>query len=125
MMQLERNQPLVMIHADHGVIVPARGLMKETIRRKRPVRLHTSFLRRFHRRCDNLFFFVPENAFFSAVGIQSSHRDPWAREAEKVAQALVGQFERYPNAVARESAWNFARSNGTGQQYELQAFAYR
>src|SRR5207245_9138957 len=113
MMQLERNQPLIMIHADHGVIVPARGLMKETIRRKRPVRLHTSFLRRFHRRRDNLFFFVPENAFFSAVGIQSSDRDPWARDAEKVAEAPGGECERDTSAVAREVARNSAISDST------------
>jgi hypothetical protein len=92
MMELKRYQPLIVIHANYGVVVAPRRLIKKAIRRERTPSLNSLTFRRSDRGTDDFFLLVPENSFFAAVRIESSDGDPGPPDTKKIPQASVRQL---------------------------------
>src|ERR687887_104508 len=123
MMQLQWNQPLIVVHANNGIVVALHRLMKETIRRIGSVGFYAGFFGRPDRRLDNFFFFIAKDTFLAAVGVQGGYGDARPRNAEKITQAPVGQFQSYSNTVSREMARNFAVRQMPGDWHHSQLSA--
>ena len=75
MVQFKRYQTLIVIHANHRVVISANGLVKKAIGRKRARGLNASPFGRSHRGSDDRLLLVAENSLFAAMGIQGGHGD--------------------------------------------------
>lgn len=70
--QLQRNQPLVMVRGQHGVIVPFHGIPVHAVRDGRPVKCSIRMDRPqpFHGRGNDVPVLIAESAVFPGVGVQ-------------------------------------------------------
>ena len=91
-MQFERNQSLIMIHADNGVVITLDRVVKQAVRRKRAPCLNSLALGRLNRGRDDIFFFIAENPLFAAVRIERRYRNTRLPNGEKVSQVPIGQL---------------------------------
>ncbi len=82
MVQFERDQTLIVIHAHHRVVIAARRMMKQTIRGKRSMHGNPALACRLDRWRDDVNLLGAEVAFFTAVGIERRHRDARPGDAE-------------------------------------------
>src|SRR5688572_29957676 len=123
MMQFERYQSLIVIHADYRIIFTARGFVKKTIGWKRTIGWNSLSFCRLNSGYDNFFFFASENTFFTTVRVQCRHRDAGMRDSERILQSPVGEFQGRSNAVSRQAAHDFHITDMPGYQDDSQIFA--
>ncbi len=88
--ELQRDKPLVVVHADHDVIAPLRGIVKERISGIRAARIDAPLLRLYDGRDYGFLFFAAEHAFLSGVGIEGGYGDAWGGQREAVLQRVIG-----------------------------------
>src|SRR4051812_40951629 len=101
MVQLERDQALIVVHANDGIVLAARGVMKQTIRRQWTFRGDAFASRHLYRRSDDLDLFSAENTLFTRMRVQRRHRYARSGDGEILFQALLGQLERGINSRGR------------------------
>ena len=75
--QFQRNQPLVMVWGQHGVIVPFHGVPVHAVRNGRTVkfRVRMNGPQPFYGRGNNSSVLVAEGAVFPGVGVQGRQGD--------------------------------------------------
>ena len=105
-MQFKRNEPLIVIHANYGVVVAARRVIKQAIGRKRSHGRDAFSPRLAHSRRDHFDLLVAEDPFFAAVRIERRNRDARPGDAEKILETALRQFQRglniFPSQIARD-----------------------
>ena len=67
--RLERDERLIVVHGENGVIALARGVVKQGIRRMRSGCVNTLSIKCLDRRRDHLDFFAAKRSIFSGVRI--------------------------------------------------------
>ena len=98
-MELERDQSLVVVHANDGIVIAARRLMKQAIGGKRSARFN-SFSREGSYGRDNRFFLlIAKNSFFPSVRVQRCNRNARPLYSEQLAQPSMRQFDRVANGL--------------------------
>src|ERR1051326_5707053 len=73
---LHRDQRLVVIHAESGIVAGARTGMEHRVGGKRSKHVCASAAQRLHGRRNDLAFFAPKFTLFSSVGIETRDGQP-------------------------------------------------
>jgi hypothetical protein len=123
MMQFKRYQTLIVIHANHNVVVAAGGLMEKAIRREGTIGLNAFPLGRADGGSDDLFLLVAEDSVFAAVRIQGGDRDPGASNGKEMPQAPVYQLQRRGNFLSTQAARNLAECDMAGYRHDAKFFS--
>ena len=92
--ELERDEPLVVIHAEHAIEFPFGGAKEQRVRRNRPGErgAPAPLLRQTaNGRGDDFDFFAAHRAGFACVGIEPRHRDPYRLFASQPRAQKVGE----------------------------------
>ena len=92
MMQFKRDQTLIVIHANYGVVITAGRLVKKAVGRKRTISSDPFAFDRLDRRDNGLSLLVAKDSFFATMGIQGGNRDPGMLDSKEISQALMGQL---------------------------------
>src|SRR5215471_2771994 len=79
-LELRRDLTLVMVHAEHPVIVTRERLEEDGIRGKGPSAVDAATRGLGHGGRDDLNLLAAEQAILAAVGIERRYRDPRRRE---------------------------------------------
>ena len=112
--EFERDQSLVVIHAEDAVEFPGHGAMENGVRRVRAGEV-TLAGELFDGGGDDLFFLLPELSVFAGVGIESGHGD--ARVAgQSPLQKGVEQFPGADDFFGAEQAGHLAQGQVRGGQ---------
>ena len=101
MQQLERDQPLIVVHADDRIVIPARGEVKEGVGAVRAAGGDPLRLAPVDGRCDQPRFLIAEEPPFAGVRIEGEDGDFRLRPAEKAAQGGIGDADRWPGFPPR------------------------
>ena len=86
--QLERRQPLIVIHRHDRIELPVRGAIKQRVRRMRPADHNAASGGALHRGRDDPPLFVAEQTAFARVRIQSRNRDSGTSDSESAADLV-------------------------------------
>ncbi len=108
MEKLERDERLVVVHADDGVIVSRRGVIKKGVRRKRARDAQALCACLFQCRSDERFLFAAKKALLARVGIERRDGDSRLRQAEVLLQGAVGDANGRGNGIGGEQAEDVA-----------------
>src|SRR5262245_34365765 len=86
---LERDQRLIMIHAERRIVVATRLGVEHRVRRQGAAYLDAGFPQRGDGRLDDVDFLMAERAGLASVRIEPSDRQDGSRQTEVAAQGRV------------------------------------
>ena len=86
--KFKRDQPLIVIHGYHRIIMSAGCLVKYGIRRQGAFDINPFIFGSLDRRQNNIFFFTPEHPAFTGMGIECCHGNTGCFQAKSVMQCL-------------------------------------
>jgi hypothetical protein len=73
MEELERYQPLIVIHANHRIVFTMHGEMEERVRRKRANGIYPFLPGGVYGGSDDIFFLRAEKTTLTAMGVQGKN----------------------------------------------------
>ena len=123
MQQLQGNQPLVVVHADHRVAGPLNREVEQGVRAVRSARGDSLLLGRADRRRDQALFLVAEQALLAGVGIERQDRQARALQREAAAQVLGDDAQGLQDGARAEPFRNLPERQMGGHQADPQPFA--
>src|ERR1043165_8942835 len=85
-MELQRNQSLVVVHANDGIVFAPRRQMKQAIGGKKSGRFNSFSRERSHRGGNRYFLLIAKNALFASMRVQRCDRNARALYPEQFAQ---------------------------------------
>jgi hypothetical protein len=89
--RLDRDQRLVVIHAEDRIVGGARRGMEQRVGGRGPPRIDAVALQHLDRRRDHAAFLVAHRALLAGVGIEGRHREPRTFDAEQGLQSCRRQ----------------------------------
>ena len=110
--EFERDQSLVVIHAEDAVEFPGHGAMENGVRRVRAGEV-TLAGELFDGGGDEVFFLLAELSVFAGVGIESGYRDA-GRASEAALQKGVEQFPGADDFLRAEQVRHLAQGQVRG-----------
>jgi len=95
---LERNERLIVIHAEDGVVAPPRLGMKEGVGGRGTLGIEALGAKRGDGRSDDLDLLAPERTLLAGMRIERRHGEPRLGNAEIALEARCGDAPRGDDA---------------------------
>ena len=117
---LDRDQRLVVVHADRGVVAGARRGVEERVGGVRAGEGEAFGAEAGDDRCDDLELLAAHGAAFAGVGVEAGDGDAGGGEAEVGPQAGVGDAEGRLEEVRGQGAGNVGERDVDGDRHHAQ-----
>ena len=118
--RLDRDQRLVVVHADRGVVPAARGGVEHRVGGQRSAQVHAFAAQPVQHRNDHLDFLAADLAAFARMRVQPRHGQPWRGQAELRDQRRMGDADARLEQFGRERGGHLGQRDVNGRRHHAQ-----